>query len=317
MYRETLAGFLATKSASKIHPLANRTVLIRSDCSGAIAALRKGSFRSPALQNIAILHNSMLMELGAAPPAYLHIPGEVMKAEGVDDLSRASARELRQSESTAELRRIVTQEATRLGATVSVDLFATADNALVPRFFARYPEPLAEGVDALSQPDWGRSLCPHCGTVHRECAFAFPPRALLPAFLAKARCDGLRGVVVVPFTPSDPAWPALASASLTRVEGQLDPCVIVTNSATFVRAGDGPELGGAQRLAAMAVDFSRFSRRPFASLADACEQHRKARPRPALQGEGDAAVRSRLANALLGFATQGPAQKRGRSGRGW
>jgi hypothetical protein len=88
VYREALAGFLATKSASKIHTLANRTVLIRSDCSGAIAALRKGSFRSPALQNIAILHNSMLMELGAAPPAYLHIPGEVMKAEGVDDLTR-------------------------------------------------------------------------------------------------------------------------------------------------------------------------------------------------------------------------------------
>ena len=85
-----------------------------------------------------------------------------------------------------------------LGAPLSLDLFATADNALVPRFFARFPEPLAEGIDALEQPDWGRPRCPHCGALHRECVFAFPPRALLPAFVAKARADGLRGIVIAP-----------------------------------------------------------------------------------------------------------------------
>ena len=37
----------------------------------------------------------------------------------------------------------------------------------------------------------------------------FPPRGTLPEFVAKARSDGMRGVVVVPFTPSDPTWPAL------------------------------------------------------------------------------------------------------------
>ena len=70
-------------------------------------------------------------------------------------------------------------------------------------------------------------------------------------------------------------------------------------------------------MAVMAVDFSRLSRRSFAGIADACEQHRTARLRPALRGEGDAAVRSRLAKALLSFATQNSAQKRGRSDRGW
>ena len=29
------------------------------------------------------------MDVGAAPPLYLHVPGVVMNAEGVDDLSRA------------------------------------------------------------------------------------------------------------------------------------------------------------------------------------------------------------------------------------
>jgi hypothetical protein len=32
---------------------------------------------------------------------------------------------------------------------------------------------------------------------------AFPPRALLPVFVAKAKADGLRGIVIAPFTPSD------------------------------------------------------------------------------------------------------------------
>jgi hypothetical protein len=82
VYRETLAGFLATRAASQLHALADRTVLIRSDCTGAISALRKGSFRSPALQNVGLLHNRLFMDVGAPPPHYLHAPGTVMTHEG-------------------------------------------------------------------------------------------------------------------------------------------------------------------------------------------------------------------------------------------
>ncbi len=73
--------------------------------------------------------------------------------------------------------------------------------------------------------------------------FAFSPRALLPAFVAKAQADGLRGIVIAPFTPSDPVWPALASASLTIIAGQKDRCLILPNSAQFV--SEGEDLGGA------------------------------------------------------------------------
>ena len=69
VYREVLAGFLATKAASQLHALADRTVLIRSDCTGAISALRKGSFRSPALQNVALLHNRLRGSFTSALPA--------------------------------------------------------------------------------------------------------------------------------------------------------------------------------------------------------------------------------------------------------
>jgi hypothetical protein len=63
-------------------------------------------------------------------------------------------------------------------------------------------------------PSWAQSPCPHCGGVHGEFAFIFPPAALLPRVLAKARADGLRGVVVLPFTPSAAFWPGFAAASV-------------------------------------------------------------------------------------------------------
>ena len=122
-------------------------------------------------------------------------------------------------------------EATRRpGSPISLDLFFTADNTLVPRFFARHLEPHAEDADALAQPDWGRSRC-SCGLMHSECVFAFPPRGTLPEFVAKARSDGMRGFVVVTFTPSDPRWPALSAASLMSIDGQRDPCIVLSDPA--------------------------------------------------------------------------------------
>ena len=40
VYRETLAGLLATLAASKLYPLADHTVLIRSDCSDCMGLQR-------------------------------------------------------------------------------------------------------------------------------------------------------------------------------------------------------------------------------------------------------------------------------------
>jgi hypothetical protein len=72
--RRWRASMPGTTAASQLHALKDRTVLIRSDCTGAISALRKGSFRSPALQNVALLHNRLCMDVGASPPHYLHAP---------------------------------------------------------------------------------------------------------------------------------------------------------------------------------------------------------------------------------------------------
>ena len=296
VYREALAGFLATKAAGQHFALADFLLLLRGDCIGALSALRKGSFRSPALQDISLRFNEHLMRLGARQPVFLHAPGVVMKAEGIDGLSREVAAQRRASESTGALRALAQAEAEKLGETFTVDLFATAENSLVPRFFARHPEPLAEGADALAQLDWGQSVCPHCGLSHREFAFAFPPRPLLVPFVAKARADGFRGVVVVPFTTSHPAWPTLAAASLTAPQKGVDPCVVVPASPAYVRHAD--ELLGAQRLAIMAVDFSRACGRSFDGLAPPCGREGAHRHRASLESTVDEADRARIRAAV-------------------
>ena len=54
--------FPATQAACQPFPLADFSVLIRSDCVVTISALPKESFRSPALQNGALLHRRSLTE---------------------------------------------------------------------------------------------------------------------------------------------------------------------------------------------------------------------------------------------------------------
>ena len=54
VHREGLACLLAARTASQLFPLSQFTVLIRGDCVGALRAMRKGSFRSPTLQDMAM-----------------------------------------------------------------------------------------------------------------------------------------------------------------------------------------------------------------------------------------------------------------------
>jgi hypothetical protein len=99
------------------------------------------------------------------------------------------------------------------------------------------------------------------------------------------------------------------------VDDQRDPCVIVPNSAEFVREGD--DLGGAQRLAVMAVDFRRWSRRSFSDTVAPCGRQGEYRPRPPLQSTRDELDRRRIAAALLRLGRPGSDRKRSRAGRGW
>ncbi len=97
------------------------------------------------------------------------------------------------------------------------------------------------------------------------------------------------------------------------VVGQWDPCVtvIVLNSLEYAREGDNLFAGGAPRLAVMAVDFSRWSRRSFAGW-----RHRELRAKHPLHGMCNAEDRPSIAEALLRLGRPGSGPKRPRAGWG-
>ena len=296
VYRETLAGLLAVRAVSQEFALGQYVVVVRGDCRGALSAFRKGSYRSPLMQDVALSFNQLFMRTAGKPPLLLHAPGVTLIAEGVDALSREVAAARLLGSSTGKLRRLVTAEAARLGAVITIDLFATADNTIVPRFASLHSEPLTEWVDALSMPSWAQSRCPHCGQAHDEFAFLFPPAALVSHALAKARADGLRGVAVIPFTPSAAFWPGFASASRSRSDDSFDPCVVVPASDAYV--SDVTTLRGAQRLAIMAVDFSAGATYRLSPAKPACARAREARARQPLQLGVDAEDARRIAGEI-------------------
>ncbi len=133
--------------------------------------------------------------------------------------------------------------------------------------------------------------------------------------MAKARSDCLLSVIVASFEPSDTAWPMLAAESCTTVVGQLDPWVIVPSLRTYVF--DSNDLGRAQHLAVMAVDFSRWSRRSFAAPVAPCGHHRELRAPVQRLGSRNVDEQRRLAEALLRLGRPCSDSKRPLDGRGW
>ena len=108
--------FLAVLAVSQRFALRDQIVLISGDyCGALITALQKGSFRSPALQNEELPLNEMFMRVTPNPALFLHALGEVMKAGGVDHLSRAVAADQRACELTNALHAIALREARKLG----------------------------------------------------------------------------------------------------------------------------------------------------------------------------------------------------------
>ena len=64
------------------------------------------------------------MRSAGKPPLLLHAPGTSLVSEGVDAVSREVAAGRLISSSTSLLLQVVVQEAARVGAVISIDLFA-------------------------------------------------------------------------------------------------------------------------------------------------------------------------------------------------
>jgi len=174
---------------------------------------------------------------------------------------------------------------------LTVDAFASKSNSLLPRFFARYAEPDAEAEDAFTVPDWARSLCPSCDHCHRETLFAFPPASLLNAFVAKARTDGARAIVVTPLSVAASYWNKLLRAS------------VVQNDAGYlrIRRQQTPtDSDVAGELAIFAVDFALYaSRSPTNAYPSGCGMEARFRGRCLLGSPSDQAKHAWILTVIL------------------
>ena len=287
--RETLAGVLSLEAAAREVDLAGALVIFRNDAVGALAALRKGSFSSTFLQHCALQANRLLRHCRSTP-LYLHAPGRVLVDEGVDDHSRDGALDIAGPVSSALVRNHARTIAANLGWSLTVDAFATESNTFLPRFFARYAEPRAEAEDAFTVPDWACSSCPHCLAVHRECLFAFPPPMLINAFVAKARADGARSILVTPLSVTAPYWNKLLRASVLPA-----PDAFVRVRRQNYSLGSDTE----GELAIFAVDFTnRTSRHRSTPVSPPCGMEASFRGRPLSGSLHDQAERARIRDAL-------------------
>ena len=163
--------------------------------------------------------------------------------------------------------------ASALGWRISIDLFASRKDNITPRFFAQFAEP-DEGRDALAQPSWNSSVCPHSGGVHREVDFAFPPPALIAPTLRKAIADGACLLLLVPYAPSAAYWPRVTGAALA---GDGKPIHVFRNPSSMLEAA------GSYRPASLALFALDFAVPMPANLgavyAAPCGQEHVARPR--------------------------------------
>jgi hypothetical protein len=214
--RESLGGWINFDIYRKRRNISGRYVFIRNDCQSGLYGLEKGS-KSPVIQYAAINIAKAGIEDGGFPQ-FLHVSGKKLIEEGTDDGSRKHAEALRGPACGSDLKAQIKRLARRANLEISVDMFASSCNALVPRFMSWTAEQDNEREDAFSARSWDVSLCPQCNKEHREIGFYFPPNNLEDKVVRRARSDGARGWFLVPNSSKSGFWQCLTREATARFD---------------------------------------------------------------------------------------------------
>jgi len=221
VHREAKGGVRALEAAAKLVDLRGSICIFRNDAVGALSAFRKGCGSSSILQESATQFSLQCATFGLEP-LLLHAPGSDLVFEGVDGASRELAESLAGPACSIAMKDKILSLAARHGWQITVDAFASFSNRLVERYFSEFAEPASEAVDAFAVTDWHSSQCPFCNSWHRETLHVFAPTSLLRRFMAKAVADGIRAIVVVPFSITAFYWRGLLEAALpVNDQGEL------------------------------------------------------------------------------------------------
>jgi hypothetical protein len=105
---------VALEAASRAADLSKAVVILRNDAIGALSALRKGSFSSTFLQQCAMRACRLERAIGCHT-LHLHVPGQTLIDEGIDDLSRDTAADIAGPANAPGLRERVLSLAASLG----------------------------------------------------------------------------------------------------------------------------------------------------------------------------------------------------------
>ena len=146
--REALGGWINFDIYRRRRNVSGRYIIVRNDCQSGLYGLHKGSL-SPIIQFAAISIAKASIEDGCFP-LFLHVSGKRLIEEGTDDGSRKHAEALRGPACGETLKSQILRLARRARRAITVDMFASSNNALVPRFMSWTAEQDNEREDAFS-----------------------------------------------------------------------------------------------------------------------------------------------------------------------
>lgn len=177
--------------------LQGATIKIRSDNATSLACIRNQGSRSAELTEVAakILRSAASWRIRFI---LAFIPG--VRNTTADNLSRWFRSDLY----GYQINPIAFEAIQHRWGPLSIDLFASDANRLLPRFFTWGYSEEAEGIDAFQQR-WPAQ------------AWAHPPMALIPRVLQKVQRDGVqRLVLLAPDWPTKAWWPVLQQLKIAE-----------------------------------------------------------------------------------------------------
>lgn len=169
----------------------NSSLLIRSDNTVALAALVNiCSRRSPTINRLAASISSLLTQHSIRLCRPVHLPG-VLNTRA-DRLSRGWLGRRAHMEYPLRPEWVSSLSQLLLPSSPTIDLFATPNNSVAPRFFSLLPHPSSAGVDAMNQR-WSAEAVAWCN----------PPFSMMGRVVRKLTEDRPAATLVIA-----PNWPA-------------------------------------------------------------------------------------------------------------
>ena len=292
-HREAQGGAMAVRVFLESEQPQGTILLCINDCVPALRALQKGSSK-PHMQAAAEQLTMDCIRTGQFP-MFLHVSGESLVSDGTDEGSRTKARSLQGPACGDWLWEQALQMAGQLGWAMTIDMFAAACNARLPRYMTWTDEGGSEQVDAFAARTWDSSECLSCGRRHAECGWYFPPSGVVNRSVKRAQSDGARGLFLVPTNVKAPYWLALRRVSLAQLE-------IAANPALY--KWSGRDMG---RHTLFAADFAESDRRDGDPCPQAFEKREKVCRFTPVEQEEQAAIQRKLRHLAHGAAGSRPA----------